>query len=123
MKAKLSELGRRERQIMEIVFRRGRATAGEVLADLPDPPSYSTVRSMLRLLEGNTLQVRAEAPSTFHPALALSQLLELLNAEENVEVAELVLRHLFEKELNFATGNVSKPPWETRSGSNASSGH
>ena len=32
------ELGKRERQIMDIVYRRGRATASEVLADLPDPP-------------------------------------------------------------------------------------
>jgi predicted transcriptional regulator len=47
----LSELGRRERQIMDIVVRRGRATAAEVLADLADPPSYSSVRGMLRLLE------------------------------------------------------------------------
>ena len=47
----LSDLGRRERQIMDIVIRRGRASAAEVLADLPDPPSYSSVRSMLRLLE------------------------------------------------------------------------
>lgn len=47
----LSELGRRERQIMDIVVRRERATAAEVLADLPDPPTYSAVRGMLRLLE------------------------------------------------------------------------
>ena len=47
----LSNLGRRERQIMDILHRRGRATAAEVLADLSDPPSYSTVRAMLRLLE------------------------------------------------------------------------
>ena len=47
----LSDLGRRERQIMDILHRRGRATAAEVLADLPDPPSYSSVRAMLRLLE------------------------------------------------------------------------
>ncbi len=47
----LSELGRRERQIMDIVVRRGRATAADVLADLDDPPSYSAVRGMLRLLE------------------------------------------------------------------------
>jgi BlaI family penicillinase repressor len=47
----LSELGRRERQIMDIIIRRGRATATEVLAELPDPPSNSSVRSMLRLLE------------------------------------------------------------------------
>lgn len=46
-----SELGKRERQIMEIVYRRGRATAAEVLADLADPPSYSAVRGMLRYLE------------------------------------------------------------------------
>src|SRR5262245_20516381 len=37
----LDELGRRERQIVEILIRRGRATAADVLADLPDPPSYS----------------------------------------------------------------------------------
>jgi len=51
MASTLSDLGRRERQIMDIVIRRGRASAAEVLADLPDPPSYSSVRSMLRLLE------------------------------------------------------------------------
>ncbi len=45
------DLGRRERQIMEVIYRLGRATASEVLANLPDPPSYSAVRGMLRLLE------------------------------------------------------------------------
>ena len=46
-----SNLGKRERQIMEIVYRLGRATVSEVLAELPDPPSYSSVRAMLRYLE------------------------------------------------------------------------
>lgn len=50
-KSSFGELGRRERQIMDILARRGRASAAEVHEDLPDPPSYSTVRSMLRLLE------------------------------------------------------------------------
>ncbi|HEV2131975.1 MAG TPA: BlaI/MecI/CopY family transcriptional regulator [Longimicrobiaceae bacterium] len=45
------DLGRRERQIMEVIYRLGRATAAEVRANLPDPPSYSAVRGMLRLLE------------------------------------------------------------------------
>src|SRR3954469_10960094 len=45
------DLGRRERQIMDVVYRLERATAAEVLAGLPDPPSYSAVRGMLRLLE------------------------------------------------------------------------
>ncbi len=51
MRNHFSGLGRRERQIMDILHRRGHATAAEVLADLPDPPSYSSVRAMLRLLE------------------------------------------------------------------------
>ena len=46
-----AELGRRERQIMDILYQRGRATAADVLAELEDPPSYSAVRGMLRLLE------------------------------------------------------------------------
>ena len=45
------ELSRRERQIMSIVHRLGRATAADVLAELRDPPSYSAVRAMLRILE------------------------------------------------------------------------
>ena len=44
-------LTRRERQIMDILFRRGRATANEVMADLSGDPSYSTVRTQLRVLE------------------------------------------------------------------------
>lgn len=43
-------LSRRERQIMDILFRRGRATAADVMADLPNEPSYSTVRTQLRVL-------------------------------------------------------------------------
>ena len=44
-------LSRRERQIMDILFAQGRATAADVMAALPDPPSYSAVRAMLRILE------------------------------------------------------------------------
>lgn len=44
-------LTRRERQIMDILYRRGRATAGEVMEDLPGNPHYSTVRTQLRVLE------------------------------------------------------------------------
>ena len=46
-----SALTRRERQIMDILFRRGRATAAEVMEELPGEPSYSTVRTQLRVLE------------------------------------------------------------------------
>jgi len=44
-------LSRRERQIMEIVYRRGQASAAEVVAELPDPPSKTAVRTLLRILE------------------------------------------------------------------------
>jgi predicted transcriptional regulator len=44
-------LTRRERQIMDVLFRRGRATAAEVMEELPGTPSYSTVRTQLRVLE------------------------------------------------------------------------
>ena len=50
-KALHTVLSRRERQIMDILYRRGRATAAEVMADLPGQPSYSTVRTQLRVLE------------------------------------------------------------------------
>ncbi len=50
-----ADLGKRERQIMEVVYRRGRASVSDVLADLPDPPTYSSVRAMLRYLEDKGL--------------------------------------------------------------------
>jgi predicted transcriptional regulator len=47
-----ADLGRRERQILDTVYRRGRASVAEVRDELPDPPSYSAVRGMLNLLKG-----------------------------------------------------------------------
>ena len=46
-----AHLSRRERQIMDVIYSKGRATAAEVLEAIPSPPSYSAVRAMLRLLE------------------------------------------------------------------------
>lgn len=45
-------LSRRERQILDILYRTGRATVAEVLEAMPDPPSYDSVRTILRILEG-----------------------------------------------------------------------
>src|SRR5258708_33647396 len=45
------DLSRRERQIIDIIYQRGQATAAEVQTELPDPPSYSAVRALLRILE------------------------------------------------------------------------
>jgi predicted transcriptional regulator len=46
-----SRLSRRERQIMDVLYQLGEATAAEVQERLPEPPSYSAVRAMLRILE------------------------------------------------------------------------
>ena len=47
----LSELSPRERQMVDALYRLGRATAGEILEALPEAPAYSTVRTQLRVLE------------------------------------------------------------------------
>ncbi len=50
-KKELVNLSKRERQIMDILYRKEKTTASEVREQLPDPPSYSAVRSSLRILE------------------------------------------------------------------------
>lgn len=51
MSEKASQLSRRERQIMDIIYAKGEATASEVAAAMTDAPSYSAVRALLRILE------------------------------------------------------------------------
>ncbi len=63
MPEKIKDLSRRERQIMDVIYARGEATAAEVNAALPEPPSYSAVRAMLRILEERgILKHREEGP-------------------------------------------------------------
>jgi predicted transcriptional regulator len=49
--APVAHLSKRERQIMDVLYKRGRATAAEIREQLPSPPSYSAVRTLLRILE------------------------------------------------------------------------
>jgi BlaI family transcriptional regulator, penicillinase repressor len=63
MPMKHHQLSRRERQIMDVIFARGEATAADVAGALPDPPSYSAVRAMLRILEEKgALRHREDGP-------------------------------------------------------------
>jgi predicted transcriptional regulator len=56
-------LSRRERQIMDIVYRHGQATAAQIQTEMPDPPSYSAIRALLRILvDKKHLQHRADGP-------------------------------------------------------------
>jgi len=65
-------LSRRERQIMDVLFRRGDATVAEVMADIPDPPSYSAVRATLRILEdkGHVVHKEEGPRYVYLPAVA-----------------------------------------------------
>ncbi len=62
-------LSRRERQIMDILFEREQASVHEVLEALPDPPSYSAVRALLRILEnkGHAIHQRQGARYLYRP--------------------------------------------------------
>ena len=70
-----SQLTRREREIVDILYRRGRATAHEVLADMADAPGYSAVRALLRLLEerGHVRHVVDGTRYVYLPAVARSE--------------------------------------------------
>lgn len=64
------ELSRRERQIMDVLYRRGAASVAEVMEDMPDPPSYSAVRATLRVLEekGQVFHVHDGPRYVYQPA-------------------------------------------------------
>lgn len=66
------DLGRRERQIVEAVYRLGRASVSDVLAQLPDPPSYSAVRAMLgKLTHKGYLHQQQDGPRyLYSPAVS-----------------------------------------------------
>ncbi len=54
---------RRERQVMDILHRRGEATVAEIMSELPDPPTYSAVRSVLRILgEKDVVRFKEDGP-------------------------------------------------------------
>ena len=70
--AAAAALSRRERQVMDILHRRGEATVAEIMDDLPDPPTYSAVRSVLRILgEKELIRYKEDGPRyVYYPAQA-----------------------------------------------------
>ena len=82
-----SVLTRRERQIMDILFRRGRATAAEVMEELPGETTYSTVRTQLRVLEekGHVRHEEVGLRYVYMPAVARTAARE--------EIVELLARY------------------------------
>jgi len=68
-------LSRRERQVMDILHRRGEATVSEIMSELPDPPTYSAVRSVLRILgEKKLIRFKEDGPRyVYFPAQSTEQ--------------------------------------------------
>lgn len=69
-KSESTALSRRERQVMDILHRRGEATVAEIMDELPDPPTYSAVRSVLRILgEKELIRYKEDGPRyVYYPA-------------------------------------------------------
>lgn len=104
-----TNLSRRERQIMDILYRMGQATAAEVQKNLPDPPSYSAVRAMLRVLEekGHLKHTQQGPRYVFSPTIprdkaTKSALKHLLNTffDGSMEQAVAALLSMSQKNLS-----------------------
>ncbi len=79
-----SGLSRRERQVMDILHRRSEATVAEIMSDLPDPPTYSAVRSVLRILgDKNLINHKEDGPRYVY-----------FPAQDTEEAREDVLAHV-----------------------------
>jgi len=121
-------LSRRERQIMDFLFREGRASVAEVLDGIPDPPSYSAVRAMLRVLEhkGHVIHEEDGRAYIYKPTLpletaqksALKHLLKTFfdNSTEQAVAALLDLsgRKLTDGELERLTDQIKRAKREGR---------
>lgn len=69
-----NELTRRERQVMNILHRRGASTVTEIMDELPDPPTYSAVRSILRILgEKDLVRHKEDGPRYVYMPAASSE--------------------------------------------------
>ena len=122
-------LSRRERQIMDILYQRGRASAQEILEAMPDPPTYSAVRAKLRVLEekGHIRHEEEALRYVYLPTLARdsarrSALRHLLSTffENSVEEAvaalvDLSAANLSREELDRISGLIDEAKKEAES--------
>jgi len=107
--SRYEKFSRREREIMDLVYRKGEATAGEVRKGLADPPSYSAVRATLRILEekGHLTHRRDGRRYVFSPTLspktvrrsALSKLVKTF-FDDSPEQAVAALLNMSGKDLD-----------------------
>ena len=110
-----SELGRRERQILEVVFRLGEAAVADVLEQLPDPPAYDSVRTMLRILESKGfLKHRRDGtkyvyrPTQSRESASKSALMHLMSTFFENSVADTMAAALDLKSDNLTDEELSR---------------
>lgn len=96
MPKSLGNLSRRERQIMDVLFQRGRASAADVQEALPEPPSYSAVRALLRILEEKG-HIRHEADGPRYVYLP---------RHDRDKARQSAMRHLVQTFFNGSTGEA-----------------
>jgi len=93
---KLSELSRRERQIMDIIYSKGSATVAEVRESIPHPPSYSAVRALLKVLEiKGVVQHKQDGPRYIYTATV-----------KRDRIKTSVLKHLMQTFFDNSAENV-----------------
>jgi len=122
------ELGRRERQILDIVFRLGEASVSEVLVEMHDPPAYDSVRTMIRLLEKKRLVRHRRdgskyvySPTQSHKTASQSALQHLMKtffqssiADTLAAAIDLKTDNLSDEELNRLESMIAKARKEGR---------
>lgn len=108
-------LSRRERQILDIVYARGEATAAQVVADLPDPPTKTAVRTLMRILEekGHLTHRREGLAYVYRPSRARAQagqsaLRRVLRTFFGGSIQEALAAHLADDDAELSPDELEK---------------
>ena len=112
---KQTQLSRRERQIMDIVYARGQASATNVLADISDPPSRASVRTLLRILEekGHLRHHKKSREFIYQPIrprkrAGQSAMRRVLSTFFDGSLEQAVVAHLSDSAAAFSTEELNR---------------
>ena len=108
-------LSKRERQIMDIVFRLGKASASEVHEHMPEPPTYTAVRTMLRLLEDKGLVQHEQdgrkyiySPCSSQTSAGRSALHRVLNVFFSGSLQDAIAAHLSDPNMQLEPEDLAQ---------------
>ena len=111
----LTQLSRRERQIMDVIYTSGQASATHVLESMPDPPSRAAVRTMLRILEnkGHLRHDKSGKEFIYYPTrprskVARSVLHGVLRTFFDGSIEQAVAAHLSDRKANVSEDQLKR---------------